>query len=345
MSRGFFPVLLLGRLFSDPLCSAAEPPHRVRSPQMVGPLRLVQFRVISGRFAITSQHNGRSFSSSTKSNGRDENLSINLSDGMPQMRYELGTADERIVIATAQGSELTVRREPRGDSKEQFLELAQPAHGALSLAIGGKDATDARTVRAASIWHLALAEPEIVPQHVLPLLEILHPDWKLATIAGKLESTMLQIAPQRRAANRQAWSELVADLGSDRYATRIAADRKLRSAGAAVAPYLNGLERDRLTPEQLLSVRRIVTVLARNISDDTAERVADWLAWDPQAWFVLLSREDETVRRTAADQLALLLDAPLEFDPASEPAVRQRQLEKLQPRFSPRPTNAAVETE
>lgn len=303
---------------------------------MVGPLRLIQFRVVSGRVLLTSQQIGRTISTTAKANGREESLSINLADGTPLLRYELGTNEERVVVSAAHGNELTVRREPRGDSLEPFLELTQPAHGPLSLTIRGKEATEPRVVQGGTLWHLALAEPTAVQQQLLPILEILQPDWKLATVAVKLEESLLRLAPRHRAANRAAWSALVTELGSDRYATRAAADRKLRSVGAAVVPYLNGLDRSRLSAEQQLRVRRIVAALAGNNADDSSERVADWLAWDPQAWLELLSREDEAVRRTAAGQMSLLLDAPIDFDPAAEPAVRAEQIQRLRPRAAPR---------
>ena len=47
--------------------------------------------------------------------------------------------------------------------------------------------------------------------------------------------------------------------------------------------------------------------------EDTPDRIATWLSGDPQVWLSMLSRPELFKRRVAAEQLALLVGAPIAF--------------------------------
>ena len=47
----------------------------------------------------------------------------------------------------------------------------------------------------------------------------------------------------------------------------------------------------------------------------------------------LLSRQGESTRRLAAQHLTTILGQPISFDPAADPATRERQIEQLQARI------------
>ncbi len=354
MLRGPLCLLVLGGMLTAcPTWSLAQVAPRVPRPQrgsgVSNNLRWLQFRVVSGRIVTSSQLFGRQVSSSTKNNGREENLSINLANGIPNFRYELGTQDERVTISGTNADEMTVRREPRGDSIEPLVELEQPIRGRLTLTIQGKEDAQPRVVAGTTLWHMVLAEPEIMQQVLLPIVEVLQPDWKLGDLATKLEPALLQTVGQQRASGRKAWGALVAELTNDRFAARESADRKLRSVGAAVTPYLSSLDRRQLSAEQQIRIRRIIDSLNHDVADNSVERIADWMSWDPRTWIMLLDRPNETTRQTAASQLALLLEEPLEFDPLADEGIRREQLKRLRARFDPpapagvKPANPATE--
>ncbi|MGE0606029.1 MAG: hypothetical protein AB7O62_02810 [Pirellulales bacterium] len=350
MSRGLICRLLLGATLSSLATHgwAQLPPQPARQRRGSGVsnnLRWLQFRVVSGRFSISSQLFGRQVSSSTKNNGREEKLSINLSNGIPVFSYELATKDERVVINGTSSDELTVQREPRGMGTGSWLELIQPLRGPLTLSIQQDEDAEIKTVTASSLWLLALAEPDIMQQEMLPIVQMLQPDWKLADLASGLEAALLATAGQSRTAGRKVWGELVERLTNDRFAAREAADRELRGAGVAVMPYLRSLDRRQLSAEQRIRIRRIIDSIDVGIADDSVERIAFWMSWDPQTWFVLLDRSDSATRQIAARQLTMLIEEPLDFDPLADELVRREQLERLRPRFGmPAEAHSAAST-
>ncbi|HEX4149185.1 MAG TPA: hypothetical protein VHY20_09365, partial [Pirellulales bacterium] len=112
-------------------------------------------------------------------------------------------------------------------------------------------------------------------------------------------------------------------------AQREAAERELRASGQMILPFLRGVDRSRLDAEQSYRLRGIIGALGNEDAEDTADRVANWLAGDPHAWLSLLSRDDASLRQVAAKQLAQLLEMPLKFDASADAATRQAQIKAI----------------
>ena len=55
---------------------------------------------------------------------------------------------------------------------------------AASRCVALTEATGPDIVRGDSFWHLYLSEPELVRRHLVPVLEILHPSWQLASMGA-----------------------------------------------------------------------------------------------------------------------------------------------------------------
>jgi hypothetical protein len=180
---------------------------------------------------------------------------------------------------------------------------------------------------------LLLLEPEPARKYLIPILELLRPDWRLGDKAVEIEEELLQSASTGQLPDRHRWDALVRQLGDDRFARREAADRELRAAGPAVMPYLERLDFAKLEPEQQARVKRILSELAQDVDDDTVPQVAIGLSMEPIVWLGLLSRSDEGTRRQAAVELSILLGGPVDFDPAAAPAVRQVQITRLRARI------------
>lgn len=326
-------AVLLVLLAIGPAAQAQRPR---RGGNFGGQLRWVQFRIAGGRITATSPHFGRSMTSQSSGEGRHETLSISLADGVPVVHYELSSARELTSIHIANGSEVEVHREPRGESTDPPLAFTQLPGRQLTLTIGRGD--DERQVHGPTLWHILLTEPEVGGEQLGPLLQLLNPDWKLAGTLAALEGALVAGPPPRKA-NQALWATLVQQLASDLYAQRQQADRKLRAAGPGLLPYLQLLDRGVLDAEQQWRIKRIVSSLEAENSDETPEGLASWLSWDPRTWLPLLERDDESIRRAAAERLAVLLDAPLEFDPAADVSLRRAQVAALRERFDPAPTD------
>ncbi len=190
-----------------------------------------------------------------------------------------------------------------------------------------------QVLRAPDFWQLWIARPEECRQHLIPLLEMLRPSWRLAETAGQMEKNLLRLAIADSASDRVRWAALLEQLADDRFANREAADRGLRAGGVAALGYLRQLDFKRLDAEQQFRVVRIIEALAPPDNADTAEQVARLLASEPAVWLALLGRPDLITRQAAARQLTMLLGETIPVDPAAEPGSQKDQREKLRTRI------------
>ena len=180
---------------------------------------------------------------------------------------------------------------------------------------------------------MLIAQPKECRQHLLPLLEVLRPNWRLADVAASIEQRLLQQANGDGTSDGARWAALVAQLADDSFAKRQAADRALRSGDAAAFAYLRQLDFDRLDAEQQLRVRRIIDALTGPNMDDSVEQVAASLAGDPAVWLALLARSEPATRQTAARQLAALLGEPVPVDPTADPETQKDKREQVRLRI------------
>lgn len=301
-------------------------------PDLSSKLVVVRFSIAAGRIESTADQPGfeREETSSVEP-GRHESWSVSTNnDEEASVKYDLTTDAEQISVNIDAGYDISISRHALGRSHSGAVDFRQPRVGPITLKVEQDGTT--REVRGESVWYLLLAEPELCRRHLLPLLTMLRGDWQLVETAQAIESQMLRIAGEYRPENLRRWNRMVADLASDRYLVRQAAARQLRGEGATVIPFLQSLDRRQLDLEQASRIDTIVDIQADD-SDDTPDQEACQLMDNRALWLVLLSRPQESTRRTAARQLAFLLNAPsIHFDPAAAESVRQRQVAELRKR-------------
>lgn len=309
---------------------------------LVKQLSRVQLVVVGGRIVAQAPQLGGRISSNSTEDDRNERLTIEFMGPQPSLEYELSSVNEQFLVQLKEGERLSVKLLRRSDASEVVpVEFTQEPAASLELAIGTEG--DRRVFRAPSLWHLLIDEPEICREHLVPLVEILRPDWRLMQTAAEIEQGMIRAAQSPVQSNREQWSALVAQLASDEFGQRRAADRQLRQAGQAIVPYLESLDPGRLDAEQRFRIRRIVAAMANEVAEDLPSRVSQAAAADPRAWLTLLDREEESLRRLAASQMQELLGEPIDFDAAAEPALRDEQIARLRERFEPVAVRARVE--
>jgi hypothetical protein len=279
--------------------------------------------VIDGDRVVNSQAN-------VTTGASEEDLTVRCENGIPQLTYHRTTANEKIVFEIA-GNHLTIRRIPKDKNAVVPVEFVQIPNEKITLTVGANGRQVA--LDAAGFWQLLIAHPQVCKQHLIPLLELARPDWKLAETAAKAEEILLSGSDNDAVAKRMLWAELVEQLGDDRFAKREAADRALRNADPSVLSYLRQLDFRRLDAEQQFRVRRIVETLSGQMSDDSPEQAAAMLAGDPAVWLALLERPEVATRRIAARQLTALLGEPIPVDPEAEPSTQQARRELLQSRI------------
>ena len=307
---------------------AEDPPQAPRMTDYVRSRRL-QFDVVLGRIRFSTTRFSTSRTRSA-SNDRTEELATRATGGGITLSYELSSPTETLSIQANAEGHLRIRRAPKGQSAVTPLDFVQAAGKPLSLAVGAEGKQ--QVYEAASLWHFLLAEPEVSRRHLVPLLRLLRPEADPLKTAAEVERELLRVAAAQPLPDDRRWAALVEQLGDERFARRQRADHKLREAGQAVLTYLRNLDTSKLDAEQKFRVHRIIQSFSANQDSDTVQAVAQWLAPDRGVWLVLLGRDEESTRRLAAGRLALLLGEPIPFDPAADPATRQKQIDRLRAR-------------
>ena len=212
------------------------------------------------------------------------------------------------------------------DNSTKFVEFRQPLQGDLEVIV--HDGQQSREIKSHSFWHLILTERALCETELVPVLEVLRPDWHLVDLTEQVESGLFHAALSKPLISRRYLSELVAQLNSPRFQKRQSADSQLRSCGPAALPFLDSLSRQNLSGEQRMRIDRIRRAIS-TASMDTAERMTEWLADDEHVWFALLKHEDPQRRHLAAIRLTAMRSQSLEFDPYGDESYRQQQLAQL----------------
>jgi hypothetical protein len=310
----------------------------------------VHLQIVGGRIDATFTSSGQVREDIGE---RHEDLVVDGTDSSSSARYGLITPTEHlsaeIVHGDASAERVVIRHEvmPAMHSKadktpstpesgpakieKEIVELRQSGAGPISFSVvaGGQS----RKIDAPSLWHLLISEPQLCRQHLIPLLESLRTDWPLASTAAEARQQLLNAAGERRDDQRVRWIALVTALGDPRFAVRERAERELRSAGLAALPYLRNLQRSDLDAEQRRRVTDLIAV-HDDFAEDTPESISVRLLGDRKLWLALLSDEVESTRKIAAGQLAALVGAKVDFDPAANFATRQRQIESLKAKLA-----------
>ncbi len=257
-----------------------------------------------------------------------EHLQLLILKDQASINYELSGDGEELAIELSETGAFAIRRTRANPAFA--LEYLQPPDHPVTLFVTADD--EERAIAGDSFWHVYLAEPDLVRNELVPYLELLRPSWQLAATGAAIEDALIQQAQHPHAIDTERWQALVAQLGSDRFADRESSERELYRVGQLILPYLEDLDPKSLDAEQAARVGKLIKKLSVDYEDAT-DRIANWLAGDRQVWLSLLDRDEPVKRRVAAQQLALLVGRPIEFDPEADAATRRDQFAKLRQRF------------
>jgi hypothetical protein len=273
------------------------------------------------------------FDNKARRGAGQESLSVREENGQYVLTYERPTNDGQLNFeVAASGGRVLLRRTPRAGAAAPAVEFKQVTNERITLTIGS--GAGQQVFRSRSIWQLLITQPKECQQHLLPLVEMLRPNWNLAETAARVEEQLQQDANADGAANRARWATLVAQLGDESFAKREAADRALRTGNAGAIAYLRQIDGSHLDTEQQFRVSRILDAMPMQNGDDSVEQVAATLATDPTVWLALLTRPDPSTRRTATRELASLLGQSIIVDPAADPDSQKDKREQLRARIA-----------
>lgn len=300
--------------------------------------RWLQFAIVDGRVNFNwTRLVSYNSNSNTNVNGKPttESFRVINQNGRLQLNYNRSSKNEQLkILISGNGDTVSITRNPKGESSIVPFEFSQTPGEKLKLSLGAGDKK--QTFSADELWQLLIERPKECEEHLYPLLEMLRPDWKLAETVEKIKSHLLLGAGDEVIKRRTRWAALVKQLGDDQFAKREAADRTLRTDGAAVIGYLRRLDFNRLDAEQQFRIRRIIESFNEADKDDSPEDVADRLVGDPGVWLALLGNADQNSRKTAAKQLTILLGEKIDVDPTAEPDTQTQQRERLRAKIEAR---------
>lgn len=307
------------------LAATAMAQQRLSTPILTQAVRngWLRFDLASGRIGLSGGAAGN-ISTSSSSNGQTESFSLSGNNGEPVLRYSRSNSGEAFSVLADGGKLLKIKRAMQGQPEVEFTQT----HGEpLSFVV--KSADNRQEYRGATLWHVFLAYPEVTSASLIPAIEPVSPEWNLTRLFASVEKCLLRRAFDGEDVRRNQWAENVRQLGSEEFARREAADRRLRASGAAGLAYLEQLDPKDLDAEQQFRVRRIVGYLAVKLGDSSAEQIAARLAGDTTIWLAFLDRPEVAVREAAAKQLGLITKSAIEFEANAPQEVRARQIEKL----------------
>ena len=183
-------------VFAASNAMAQNPPPAPWGPSKTNAARLrwLQYTMAAGRITVSSAYHGTNMTlGPLEIERRRERLQIQINPAAINLRYDLATADEQLRIELIESNQLRIRR--TRSSPQYELAFEQAPDKPLVLVVDTPQGK--HRLSGPGFWHLYLAEPELVRRHLIPLLEILHPSWQLASVGEAIEGTLIARASMR----------------------------------------------------------------------------------------------------------------------------------------------------
>lgn len=237
------------------------------SPTIASNLRnLAAYRVENGRISVDTGHFAGGLTMTGPRPSISERLVIKALDGDARIEYVQSSWREQVSLRLARRKatnawDVELLRRPRGNSRTSTVRFAQPADEPLQLRVQDQ------VYRGDSLWSLWLANAEVCERELLPLLQLLRPDWPLDREVGELARLQTQLSSAQDSRQQEIWQVLVNNLAHQRQAVREQAYRELSAARPAVLVFLRRLSLNDLDAEQRYHVRQLLEVTA--VAEDT----------------------------------------------------------------------------
>ena len=194
-------ALLIGLLAAG----AAQAENSLISQMIQSQGPWMRFAVVDGRVSFICTRMTQ-FTSNTNGGSSREMFSVLNQNGQLALSYERTEADETVKVSVAgDGDDVTITRSPQGKSSVKAVEFRQSPGKPITLTIGAGESK--QTFSAQELWQLMIVHPKPCEEHLLPLLDLLRPDWKIAATAVEIEDKLIhgagpEIVRQRAALGR-----------------------------------------------------------------------------------------------------------------------------------------------
>jgi hypothetical protein len=287
----------------------------------------VQFDVVFGRliancsrfrFHKTVTHTDQTTNAHTT-------ISLSVSAARPSLHLEHRDITRQLNIEVIEGDRFEIEMVPL-KAGQLPLGFTQQANNNVKLRIG-KDETQ-QEIQAASLWHLLVEHKRLCETHLVPVLELMRPDWQLMDRVHQIENALSRVARIGYCPNRDRILELVEQLAAESFYQRQSALAELLDQGHSCLAILDSRDPRELTAEQRVRVRYVQDALRVN-TPDTPERVAAWLSGDKSIWLTLLLDENMETRRLAQQQLVRICGRPISVDLDADPDDYSERVSQL----------------
>ena len=284
-------------------------------PPLAATVAAIEHHVVGGRIVIDRPRRFRGRLHERKGPaGRGETYRLADAATCPAERYtRVRPGRDVLTIEITDRERLTLVREPHGTSLVPTLTLTQVPGEPLRLEYDSPAMT--RTIVAADLWRLYLAEPAACEEDLFPLLETLRPDWRLAVTGRAVLDDLLArpatpLAPAGLPpATAERVEELLAGIDAPTAVARRRAGRELADLLAAGTVTIESLTaRAGLSGQQRATLAGLRSVV-RQTAPDRPMSVAARLAADPIVWLTLLSHPQAHVRQRVAARLETVAPA------------------------------------
>jgi hypothetical protein len=310
---------------NNPLCAE----QASRPSLLLTRLQWVRFDLVLGRIHATTNRidQSRQHATDHSQSGQREKLFVSVDQGLISLRYQSIAPTKSLHVEVVRRGDVHIRMAEHHSERQHSVVYSQPPRGRVSLEITVGE-QQCEKLEAASLWHLMLAHPAKCQESLVPVLELLRPNWNIEQDRRDILANLMQISPEQYTVSRMEIAELVEQLKDPRFRVRQLADRELRAQGQCALIYLDTLEPDDLETEQRERVQRIRAEIASR-TVDTPACVAARLSHDKSIWLMLLSGDSAETRIVAKRQLAHLCQRDIPFDPNADPHQRAEQIARL----------------
>ncbi len=187
----------------EPAVTTAKPADTPKTERnLIARTGWVRLEIVGGRVAVLGHRCGQSrvVQVGEPSQIPYEQLSVQLHTESLVIHYEDNCTERQITLDLDDQQRLTLTR--TGSSPTGDVKLVQPFQGPMTLTVG-RDSP--QIFSAATLWHLALSQPQLCEEAVLPLLETLRPHWRLKEQAAGIQKELLSHAGEDVLAERAQW--------------------------------------------------------------------------------------------------------------------------------------------
>ncbi len=300
------------------------------SELLISGLNWVRFDVAMGRVMATSNRTKQDRQRARRDlpDGGSECLTVTIDRGLISLHYCLENDSRQLTICVVRRDDMEIRwTRKQTDGEPVTAVYTQSRVGDVSMVVCGAEQTE-QVYRASSLWHLAIAHPDVCESHLVGALQSLRPDWQLLDDARAIRTSLFHSPLRQATTSLSEVRLLVMQLADPDFRVRQRADREIQSRGRCVLAVLNELDLQDLDAEQRLRIAGIRRAIEAD-HVDTPDRVAAWLINDKRVWLALLNDDDSRRRHVARQQLARICEHSIDFDPAATRTERAEQIAVL----------------